>query len=69
MAPLNRSQLDGQKCSVPGCTHEDHRLLYLHGRCHPGAGNEVAYDMVQGAIIIRCKRCKELVAEIAVERV
>jgi hypothetical protein len=64
--PLTRAMLDRTQCATPGCTHEDHRLIYLHSACHPSVGCRVAYDMARGVVVVRCRRCAKLVAEIAV---
>lgn len=48
---------DGEVCGNGGA-------LYLHGRCHPGAGNEVRY--ADGTLTIRCRVCKGHVADVAV---
>lgn len=64
--PFTRADLDHVHCSVPGCTteHAGGNSVFLHGRCHVGAGNEVEY--VDGLLHIRCTRCKREVAAIQV---
>lgn len=65
---LTRTQLDRALCSTPGCTHEDHSLLYLGAQCHPRAKTfTVAYAAATGKIVCRCAVCDELVAAIAVK--
>jgi hypothetical protein len=64
--PLTRHQLDRAKCAVPGCTHEDHRLLYFVARCHPSAKVHAAYDLVAGVMQVTCGKCKRPVATIKV---
>lgn len=60
-------ELNQGGCGSPGCTH-DHTVLYLHARCHPSAGGRVSYDKRTGNIRIVCRRCEDLIAEIAVAR-
>jgi hypothetical protein len=62
-APLTRKTLDKATCQVPGCTHEKHDGLVLHGRCHVEAPSTVRY-WASGVVEIRCKKCDKGVAEI-----
>lgn len=62
---LTRVELDKGGCETPGCRH-DHTVLYLHGRCHQSAGQRVSYDKRTGNVRVVCRRCDELVVEIAV---
>jgi hypothetical protein len=64
--PLTRADLDQLHCAVPGCTHEDHREMWLHGACHRSAGSRVKYDRERGTLIIACRQCEKFIAEIAV---
>ena len=62
---LFKENLDGMGCTTEGCDHSAHDGgLYFHGRCHPGAGNNVQYK--GGLLDITCKQCKKRVALIAV---
>ena len=53
-------------CETPGCKHEDHGNLYLHGRCHIRARTEVSYAIGTGVIRVACAECHKLIAEIKV---
>lgn len=66
MKPLSRADLDHMRCKVPGCTteHAGGEPIFLHGRCHIGAGNEIEY--VDGLLHIRCRLCKQYVGLIKV---
>lgn len=61
--PLTRATLDHMRCGIPGCasTHDEAEPMFLHGRCHMGAGNEVEY--LNGVITVRCRICKKLVVQ------
>lgn len=63
-APLTRRDLDHRGCQMPGCTESHEGGIYLHARCHTNAPVETFYQ--HGVLTFRCKRCSELVAEIAV---
>lgn len=67
MRPLTRTQLDTMRCGVDHggkpCPH-DSGPLFIHGRCHMGAGNEVEYR--DGVLYIRCRECKAQVVDVAV---
>jgi hypothetical protein len=63
---LSRKDLQNAGCEVPGCTHTDHRELYLYPVCHENAGLEAAYIRESGSLRIRCSVCKKLVANIQV---
>ncbi len=43
-------------CGMPGCT-EDHSVLYLHCRKHPGSGVEVSYRSGSGVLVVSCAEC------------
>ena len=66
MKVLTRADLDHAHCGVSGCTteHAGGDSLFLHGRCHVGAGSEVEY--VDGMLHVRCRVCKKGVALIQV---
>jgi len=69
MATLNLEDLErlaGGGCQVPGCTHPHSGALYVHARCHLGAGNEVSYVLGSGVLRIACRVCKKVIAEVAV---
>ena len=54
-------------CQVPGCDHRGHGALaeiYLHQRCHAGAGLEACYR--DGLLLLACQHCKTPVALVAV---
>lgn len=53
-------------CSTPGCTHEDHGTMFLHGRCHPNAGTEVSYTRGTGILKVACLKCQKPIALIKV---
>jgi hypothetical protein len=53
-------------CNAPRCTHDDHGMLYMPGRCHPGAGTRVVYTKGTGFIEVACHKCGEWIANIAV---
>lgn len=63
--PLTCEALDAAGCDNPGCRH-DHTVIYLHALCHPSAGSRVSYDKRSGMARVECRRCSDLVAEIAV---
>lgn len=63
---LTKFDLKDAACSVPGCVGGCAHTLYLHARCHPSAGLDVCYSKAAGELEIRCKRCAQLVARIAV---
>jgi hypothetical protein len=63
---LYADQLDGAQCQVPGCTHQDHAVLFLNSHCHPRQGVECAYVRAERLLRITCIRCKRLIAEVAV---
>lgn len=64
---LTREELDQGGCGTPGCTH-DHTVLFLYGRCHPSAGGRVSYDKRTGSLRVVCRRCEDLIAEVAVAK-
>ncbi len=64
--PLNRADLDAAVCQTPGCNHQGHGPLHLHGRCHPSAGCSVSYTRGSGVLDVRCRRCNRTVCQVAV---
>ena len=62
---LTRQQLDIAGCGEPNCDH-DHSVLFLHSVCHANAGTRVSYDKLTGLLVIRCRRCAQLVAHVKV---
>lgn len=63
---LFKEQLDQMQCAEPGCTHENHDKLYLHGQCHPDSGAFVCYKLNEGLIEMICAKCKTHICEIVV---
>jgi len=63
MPPLTRKTLDKLTCQAPGCTHEDHDGLVLHGRCHIKSAS-LALCWPNGIVAISCKQCGQAIAEI-----
>lgn len=66
--PLTRVQLDQGQCSMPH-THDKHCAhggLYIHGACHPRAGNDVFYDKARGVLVFTCHKCDKPIVEIKV---
>ena len=61
---LARPDLDRAHCETPGCGHTEHGPLFLHQRCHTGAGKTVAY--MDGIVTVTCKKCDAFIAAIAV---
>lgn len=53
-------------CSTPGCTHDNHKELFLRQRCHPSAGLDVRYEKGTGVINVTCRQCKLPVLDIGV---
>ncbi len=67
--PLTSGRLDAMGCHGCGATHEPTQHehgMFVHGRCHPGAGNDVCY--VDGKILVACHECKKPIVAIAVEK-
>ena len=63
-SPLTRANLDKLTCQMPGCTHESHDALVLHGACHIKEPSVARY-WGNGVIELRCIKCELLIAEIA----
>ena len=64
MEPLTRKYLDRAHCMSPGCTHESHGGLFMHGKCHMDADVEAEY--LNGILHIRCAECGNPVADVKV---
>ncbi len=52
---LTRQQLDEGRCFNPDCACGAEGSLFLHGKCHPGAGSEVEYN--DGVLYFKCNEC------------
>jgi hypothetical protein len=59
------AEIIAQGCQTPGCTHK-HTSLVVVARCHPKAGIDAIIDSVTQTIAIRCRECKQNVAEIKI---
>lgn len=59
-------QMIERGCSTPGCTHDDHKELFLKQRCHPGGGLDVCYEKGTGVVNVTCRQCKRPVLDIGV---
>ena len=54
-------------CSTPGCDHGSHDTgLVMTARCHPDASVLVVYLADQGAAVVKCSVCDEIVTKMAV---
>jgi hypothetical protein len=62
---LSQTELNSIGCGMPNCTH-DHSVLFLHARCHVGAGTEAEYEKATGILTIRCIWCKKLVTRLKI---
>jgi hypothetical protein len=51
-------------CQVPGCKHETHGEIWLHGRCHINDRLRLGYR--PGVLIINCADCFRQVTMVAV---
>jgi hypothetical protein len=62
---LSMSELESSVCSCGGedC---DSTTVYFHSRCHPEDGTWASYTKGEGKLVIRCKTCNSLIAEVAV---
>lgn len=60
--PLHLEQLSG----VPCAHHHGEKASWLHARCHPSDGLWARFDLELGALVLSCRQCKRLVAEVAV---
>jgi hypothetical protein len=61
-----KEDLDQLRCQTPNCSC-DGRILILSSKCScKGAGLEVAYDVVHGAILVQCAACHTEVLAFAV---
>jgi hypothetical protein len=62
---LTQRDLDGEGCGIADCGH-DHSILWLYAECHPRAGLTVAYVKATGGLLVSCKQCTKVVAQIEV---
>ena len=62
--PLTRASLDKLSCQAPGCTHEGHEGLVLHGACHVRSPSTARY-WASGVIELRCCKCDKLIVIVA----
>ena len=67
---LTRPQLDDMLrhgCQCSNCVNKNKPLkeLFLKANCHPSAGVTVHYTEA-GILVIECRKCKKLVAEVFV---
>jgi hypothetical protein len=65
MQALTADSMNRMRCENPNCGH-DHSVLYLNASCHPKAGVEVRYTKATAILTLECKKCKKVVADIAV---
>ena len=55
------------KCQNPECDHTGHdKSLILNQACHPGAGQKVTANAMEGVLTIQCNECDGIVCEIAI---
>lgn len=54
-----------QGCGAPGCTHSTH-TFYIHARCHPRSGVDVAYTHDTGLLHITCRECGQTIVKVKV---
>jgi hypothetical protein len=66
MGVLFREEMDQAGCEVPGCSHEQHSVLYLHSLCHPSAGTRAFYRRGTGLLELQCRVCRREVATVVV---
>jgi hypothetical protein len=65
LRPLTADDLDRMGCQDPACDHsEDDKVLYLHPKCHPGAGTYVYYDKGDRTLTLECTLCKRVIVRI-----
>ncbi len=67
--PLTKPDLDeiaSRGCQSPGCTHEAHGPIFIHGVCHDGGHIEASYEAGSGVLMIACRQCRKPIARIAV---
>jgi hypothetical protein len=55
-------------CAVPGCGCKED-MMFIHSACHPEYPVEVGYVTDQGALVVRCMFCKQVVIAVGVEKV
>jgi len=56
-------QMVDKGCSTPGCTHTDHKEIFVHQRCHPRASLDARYEKGSGVLNLICSECKLPVLE------
>jgi hypothetical protein len=61
MKALHQSDLKAAQCDQGGCTHEDHKILYLHPTCHK-AQTWTQYDHGDGTLRVECGECGRALA-------
>lgn len=65
-AILQMEQLVVKGCSMPGCTHAEHKEIFVHQRCHPLASLDARYVKGSGVLNLICSECKRPVLDVAV---
>lgn len=55
-------------CQVPGCSHDHDKEIFIHPRCHPGAGLSASYKQGSGVLRLSCRRCDRFIVDVAVEK-
>lgn len=65
--PFGRDRLDRMGCHDCGDADHAEQGMFIHGKCHPGAGNDVCYR--NGRIHVACRECKKPIVAIAVAEV
>lgn len=64
--PLTQKILDSMRCQTPDCDHASTSgPMFLHPICHPDEGTWCSYEA--SVLEIRCRSCKKLVAQVAVD--
>lgn len=57
---LTWEDLDPLVCMSCGNEDHPHGVLYLYGKCHPDAPQEVLYEKATGTLRTRCAECKKV---------
>lgn len=65
---LTRAQLDELKCTDPKCAMGQDHPVVLKPRCHPQAGQRVAYNSRVGMLEVSCCECDSFIASVVVAR-
>lgn len=63
--PLFRQDLEHVECADPLCD-SDHPV-YVHAKCHTGAGLAVSYDKDVGCLNMYCHACNMLIVRVQVQ--